>query len=58
MIEDCKHKIKIIRQKLYHIVLPERPYLQSIPITEPLPAKAGRFELLLKQPKVVSAQGY
>ena len=26
--------------------------------TEPLPAKAGRFELLLKQPKVVSAQGY
>ena len=27
-------------------------------ITEPLPAKAGRFELLLKQPKVVSAQVY
>ena len=26
--------------------------------TEPLPAKAGRFKLLLKQPKVVSAQGY
>lgn len=26
--------------------------------TEPLPAKAGRFALLLKQPKVVSPQDY
>lgn len=30
----------------------------DVEMTEPLPAKAGRFKLLLKQPEVISAQGY
>ena len=28
--------------------------LRNFPKTEPLPAKAGRFDVLLKQPKAVS----
>ena len=32
--------------------------LSALAITEPLPAKAGRFNMLLKQPKVVHAASY